>query len=260
MMNAFSLIRLEVDEQESADSAVLFASVHRKPNLADEVVRQIERAIIETRLKPGDRLPPERELGRQFGVSRTVVREAVHALVAKNLLEAQPGTGTVVSQPSTQTISDSIRLLLHIGRPHVDIRELAEVRQHLESLTAGLAAQRHTAENLQELSELIEQMAQSATVDRFVRYDMAFHLALAEATQNRLYAVLLSSIIDIVVDISVVASARPVTRERATNHHRRIFEFVKQGDAEGARQAMRDHLVTFEETARQVAEERSRHP
>jgi DNA-binding FadR family transcriptional regulator len=89
---------------------------------------------------------------------------------------------------------------------------------------------------------------------------MAFHLALAEATQNRLYAVLLSSIIDIVVDISVVASARPVTRERATNHHRRIFEFVKQGDAEGARQAMRDHLVTFEETARQVAEERSRHP
>jgi GntR family transcriptional repressor for pyruvate dehydrogenase complex len=259
MTSEFSLINLQNTEIIDAEGDSLFSNVRRRPNLADDVVRQIEQAIIDRRLKPGDHLPTERELGGQFGVSRTVIREAIHSLVAKNLLEVQPGAGTVVCQPSTQNISESIRLLLNIGRPHVDISEMVEVRLSLETLIAGLAAERRKPENVEELARLIDQMAQAETVERFVRHDMAFHLALAEATQNRLYAVLLSSIIEIVVDISVTASDKLVIRERATNHHRRIFEFIRQNDVDGARQAMSDHLVTFEETALHVAKMQRTH-
>lgn len=250
----FSLIDLmvldEADEQPAA--AALFNAVRKKPNLADEVISQIERAIIEGRLNPGDRLPTERELGLQFGVSRTVVREALHALVARNLVEVQPGAGTVVCPPSTQTISDSLRLLLNLGRPHVEVQELVEVRVYLETEVVGLAALRRTDHDLQELQGLIERMTGAVTREAFVRYDMAFHLALAQAAQNRLYAVLLSSIIDLVVGISLQGSASDATRQRATNFHRRIFEYVKRGDAQGARTAMREHLAAFEVTAKQA--------
>lgn len=240
-------------QSETNDSNDLFGAVPRRPSLADTVIEQIEEAIIDGRLQPGDRLPTERELGRQFDVSRTVVREAVHALAAKNLIEVVPGSGMVVRQPSTQSISESISLLLNLGRPQIEVGELAEVRLYLETQIAWLAAQRRTDEQLAELEDLIEKMVTADAHDEFAGYDMAFHLKLAEATQNRLYLVLLNAVIDIVTNLSLIVSRDPENRPQPINFHRRILERVREGDANGAREAMREHLIAFEQMAHRAS-------
>src|SRR5689334_10607565 len=98
----------------------LFKLVQREETLASRVTGQLETLIVQRHLQPGDRLPAERDLAQQFGVSRTVVREAVRALVAKSLLEVQPGSGTHIRSPSAQSVSQSMALFLRGGQPAVD--------------------------------------------------------------------------------------------------------------------------------------------
>src|SRR3954468_23778083 len=124
----------------------LFEQVQREPRLSDKVAEMMLKTILSERLSVGDRLPSERELGEQFGVSRTVVREAVRALAAKGVIEVRTGSGLRVAAVDAAAVRESMSLFLHgVG---LDFEKVHEVRSLLEVHLAGLAAERASDEDI----------------------------------------------------------------------------------------------------------------
>jgi len=232
-----------------------FKSVQRDPNLAEQVTRQIESLIVANNLQPGDRLPPERELAQQFGVSRTVVRQAIHSLVAKSLLATQPGGGTVVCRPAAAAVAQSLHLFLRSSQAHLDYGKVHEVRRLLEVEIAGLAAIRRNEEDIARLEANLSAAVKSIPTEdpeQFAQIDIAFHAALAQATHNQLFELLLDSLAEIMIEVRRSGFAVPDTPARALRIHQAIYAQVRAGNAEGARYAMQEHLLEAEETQRQA--------
>lgn len=234
-------------------NSALFQAVPRAGTLTSRLILQIEALMAEQHLQPGDRLPPERELAQQFGVSRTVIREAVAALAAKSLLEIVPGGRAVVRTPDADSVSRSLSLFLRTGRATFSYEKVSEVRQLLEVEIAGLAAERHTAGDLRAL-ETILQEASPGDADRahFAARDVAFHAALARATRNEMFPLLLDSLADVLLQVREQGFDVPGTPERALTYHRAILDAIRQADPAGARRAMREHLQEAEETQRRA--------
>lgn len=248
----------------------MFKRIEREANLSDLVSRQIHELIRERHLMPKDRLPAERDLAEQFGVSRTVVREAVRGLAAKGLLEVSPGRGgTVVRLPTAETMSEMMTLFLRGAERTLDYENLVEVRRVLEVAIAGFAAERRTDDDLKEMDLVLQETLKIGNDrDAFVKWDLAFHKALAQATHNRLFPLLLESVNELMVEVRLMAfslgprsevGTRPRDRGRALGaparsykYHSAIYEQIKQGNAPAAREAMRDHLVEAEQTLRKA--------
>jgi GntR family transcriptional repressor for pyruvate dehydrogenase complex len=231
----------------------LFQTVERENSLVSRVARQIEHLIVEGHLKPGEHLPPQSELARQFDVSRTVVREAVRTLVTKSLLQVRTGSGTIVLSPTAESVTQSMSLFLRAGRPALDYTKVHEIRRILEVEIAGLAAERRTPEDLEAMEAILSEAAEiQDDRDRFTQCDMSFHTALAQSTHNELFSVLLDSLVDTMFKIRYLAYDVPGTPARAIKHHRAIFEQVKAGDVKGARRAMRRDLIEAERVQLQV--------
>ncbi len=210
--------------------------------LYEQIVQQIEASILRGELKPGNRLPAERELAEQFGVSRTAVREAVKALIQLGLVDAQPGRGTFVTHRSPSGVRD---VMAHILKGDLDLgtRNLVEVREILEPEIAALAAQRAGAEHLAAMQTAIAQMDQTLEdIDAFIEADLDFHLALAEGSRNPLILALIDNLVDILRTARRRIALVPGGIHRAQEHHKRIYEAVKQGDPAAARQAMSSHM------------------
>ena len=129
-----------------AGGEALFQQVTREPRLSDKVAEMMLETILSRRLQVGDRLPSERELGEQFNVSRTVVREAVRALVAKGVIEVRSGSGLRVAAVDAAAVSESMSLYLRGAT--LDFEKVHEVRALLEVHIAGLAAERATEEDI----------------------------------------------------------------------------------------------------------------
>jgi GntR family transcriptional repressor for pyruvate dehydrogenase complex len=239
--------------EELTNAANLFKTIERAATLVHHVTGQIEHLIFQGELQPGNRLPPERELARQFGVSRTVVRESVRSLVARGLLEVHPGSGTVISSPSADSVAKSLVLFLRAGQPEFDCEKVMEIRRVLEIANAGLAARRRTTEDLQQMAQILRDESEIRDDRyRFAEYDVAFHAAVANATHNELLSLLLDSVADILLTWRQVTFDVPGTPARAVMHHRAVYEQVKAGDPEGATNAMREHLIESENTMRRA--------
>ena len=210
--------------------------------LYEKIVEQIEKRIITGDLKVGEKLPPERELAEQFGVSRTAVREAVKALQEKGLLEVLPGRGTFISNGTSRAMRHSLGRMIKFGQREAS-GNLVEVREIIEPEIAALAAPRANEENIAAMREAVAVMDGALDdADLFVEADLDFHLALAEATQNALIPALIDSIVDLLREQRKRISNTPGGLERGQFHHKRILEAIIRRDAEAARIAMRDHL------------------
>jgi GntR family transcriptional repressor for pyruvate dehydrogenase complex len=131
----------------------VFQAIDREAKLSDKVMDAILEMIAAGRLKPGDALPAERELGAQFGVSRTVIREAVRALAAKGLLEVRSGSGVRVVAVEPEQVSESMRH--YVNSSMMDYAKVDEVRRVLEVAAAGLAAERATDEDIAAMDDTI---------------------------------------------------------------------------------------------------------
>jgi GntR family transcriptional repressor for pyruvate dehydrogenase complex len=229
-----------------------FRALQREPTLASQVTIQLEGLISQQHLQPGDRLPSERELAKQFGVSRTVVREAMRAMAAKGLVEVQSGSGTILRGMTTDTISKSFSMLLRQGRPHLDYDKVNEVRRLLEVEIAGLAAERRTAADLDKLQEIVRDMdAMKRDRESFARIDVAFHTALAAATHNDLFVVMLESLSEVMLEVRLTGFETPGASAHAIEYHFRIYEQVRDQNVKAARQVMADHLRLSEQIFRE---------
>lgn len=210
--------------------------------LYELVVEQIERRILTGELKVGDRLPSERELGEQLGVSRTVVREAVKALRQKGLVEIQPGRGTFVTNSTSRAMRHSLSLLMKIGGAEGSAN-LVEVREIIEPEIAALAAARTSEEHIAAMRDAVATM--DATLhdrDKFIEADLDFHLALAEATRNALIPILIDSIVELLREQRERIFRVEGGPQRGQIHHKGILDAIVRRDPEAARKAMRDHL------------------
>ena len=227
-------------------------ALQREPTLASQVTLQLEDMISTQHLQPGERLPSERELAKLFGVSRTVIREAMRAMAAKGLVEVQSGSGTILRTLTAETVSKSFSMLLRQGRPHVDYDKVNEVRRLLEIEIAGLAAQRRTPEDLDKLQAIVLDMnVMKNDRDSFAQMDVMFHVALAEATYNELFVIMLESLSDVMLEVRLIGFDVPDAPQNAIDYHYRIYEQVRDGNIQASREAMAEHLRHSEQVFRE---------
>ena len=224
----------------------------RSSRLYEQIVQQVEESIHKSVLKPGDQLPPERELAQQFGVSRTAVREAVKALREKGLVEAYPGRGTFVTDGTGYSMRQSLDRMLKVGQAEGS-GFLAEVREILEPEIAALAAARADQEDLSSMREQVAVMDSARKdPDAFIEADLDFHLALAEAAANPLILSLIDSIVGLLREQRMGIFQVEGGPERGQYHHKKIREAVEHRDPLGARDAMKAHLRQVREDSRRA--------
>jgi GntR family transcriptional repressor for pyruvate dehydrogenase complex len=224
-----------------------YRPVKRQEKLSVQVVEQIIDLIVEGKLKDGDRIPPEREMCETFGVSRTVIREAVSVLEAKGLLESQTGSGTYVRAIQSEDVANSLGLYISTQSHSVSMLHLLEVRRIYETQIAQLAAERASKEDIAELEAILSSMCN--LVDdpaAFAEKDLEFHVCLARASGNPLFEMILEPLTGIMLQFIFVGSNLPNTAEEACAHHRAVLDAVKAGDAKRATEAMADHLQQTE--------------
>jgi GntR family transcriptional regulator, transcriptional repressor for pyruvate dehydrogenase complex len=213
----------------------------------EQVAEQLLGQIGARRLKPGDVLPPERELTESFGVGRSSIREALRMLESQGVISAVSGGSFVVSDAASP-LNSSLRLMVTLD-DRSGIHHLFELRRILEVEAAALAAARHNAAHLEEMDAAIEEMAASL-IDhggsRFIDADLRFHLAVAEATGNRLVLHSMQAVRDVVRRALMTVFVIPHSPESAVVEHRAIRAAIASGDPARARQEMTDHLVRVE--------------
>jgi GntR family transcriptional repressor for pyruvate dehydrogenase complex len=220
--------------------------VAREPRLSDKVAELLRDGILSRRLPVGTPLPSERELGEQFGVSRTVIREAVRALAAKGIVEARSGSGLRVSQIDEAAASESLSWYIRGGG--FDYWKVHELRSMIEVGMAGLAAERRTSEQIEGLRAAHAKFVGDLDdVDAAARDDLEFHVLIARSTENDLFLVILESIGSALIEIRRDNLAGG-TGKKTIAEHKRILDRIAAGDAEGARAAMASHLETVRRT------------
>lgn len=210
--------------------------IDRVTTLAD----QLERAILSGELAPGDPLPSEREISAQMGVSRSVVREAIKRLASLGLVRSVHGSGTRVEAPNSRQVTVGYQRLL--TRADFRLQDLAAVRLPLETSIASLAATRRTEADLALLEKTQKVLGNlRRSLEAHVQADLDFHAALANATGNPLFQVVLTPIQELLME----SRRRTLGRygaEIAYQHHAKILDAVRAGDADAAAEAMRLHI------------------
>lgn len=234
----------------------VFRAIGSKEKLVDRVVRELEELIISRQLEPDTKLPPERELADQLGVSRTVLREAVRMLVTKGLLETQPGKGTIVRKLTREQVVEPLSLLLrnHAGG-EISFDQLYQVRSILEVEIAGLAALQASDADLAQLKRIVANMeAAQNDVTVLAVHDAEFHSALAKMTHNPLLAILVDSIRDLLQEYVVRVTPYLDPSQENLPLHQKLLERIEARDVAGARQAMRENLDQMHKNTARYAE------
>lgn len=225
-----------------SETPLVLKAIHRNPSLYETVSEQLLAAIRDAGLPPGSKIPSERELGDRFGVSRTVIREAIRHLAAKGVLEVVSGSGVIIADVGHEGISESIDLYLRQRGP-IQPGQIHEVRESLELTTTRLAALRASDDQLAQIQASCEAMADVLDdADSASRADVAFHRAIAEATGNPLFLVLVDSLGDVLLDIRRATLGDPARGRVALEAHRAVAEALERRDADLAVAAMRAHL------------------
>ena len=227
-------------------TGVLRRAIHqREPRTSHgHVVGALGREIVAGVFPVGSILPGDKELGERFGVSRTVLREAMKTLAAKSLIEAKARVGTRVLEPSRWNLLDSdvLRWRVEAGLDEAFIADLAAVRLALEPAAAVLAAERATPDDIRHLYEIVDRLGDPSH-DRasLAEADLAFHLAIADISRNpfmRAIGNLIEAALAITFKLSSPANDPMLIREGAANH-RRIVDAMAAHDEQATRAAMR---------------------
>jgi len=194
-------------------------------------------------LRPGDKLPPERDLAQLLNVGRTTVREALKLLTLGGLLEAKRGDGTYVRREFTNFLSQQIEWPVLLSVQEVDM--IVEVREGLEARAARLAAERATPEEIEKIGvykELLE--IEGRDIGRETELDLKFHHAIADASHNVLLCRLMLSLQNILRQYIALSNQLTDRIETTVAEHRPIYEAIAAGDQDAAERAMLDHLAS----------------
>lgn len=187
-----------------------------------EIGERIRELLVERGLKPGDRLPPERQLAAEFGIARSSLREGLRRLVDLDILNARQGSGTYLAT--------------------VDLVDLMEVRLRLEPYAASLAAQRRSATQLGEMEELVAQMEPTDDPTSFAVLDLRLHELVVRSAASPALLVVHSALTDLLQYSRANTSPDPALRAATSMRHARLLDAVRAQNSEAAQEEMRRHL------------------
>jgi GntR family transcriptional repressor for pyruvate dehydrogenase complex len=212
----------------------------KQEKISTQIAEQIKTLINSGELKPGDALPPERELVKVFNVSRASLREALNTLAGMGFLEMSQKHRTIVRSLASSRITDPLQHLLK--EDNQTVFELIEVRKAIETWSAYHAARRATSNDITHLEKSVESMRlkieQGLSV---VEDDANFHLAISEATHNKIQTHLMFSIYDILKE-SLGKYLESIKMSDIYDQHSKVVEAVKNKDPDLAAARMREHL------------------
>ncbi|MCK9176057.1 MAG: FadR family transcriptional regulator [Desulforhopalus sp.] len=214
--------------------------------ISDQVFEQLRELIYRGDFKPGEQIPPERDLAQSMEVSRTSVRNAINKLVTMGLLEHRQGQGTFVSSPESR---EGNPLVAAMGADEASIDDLLEVRLGLECNSAMLAAMRASQVDINAMRKALEEMEEDLRMTDKIspESDVAFHMAITFATRNPVVIHLMRSFYDflfvgIKTNLVHLYLERPMLDEVMTQH-RLIFKCIESRDGDGALEAMKEHIL-----------------
>jgi GntR family transcriptional regulator, transcriptional repressor for pyruvate dehydrogenase complex len=208
----------------------------------DLLAQRLIDLIASRQLGPGSPVPTERELAATYAVGRSSVREALRILESQGVLAPGPGGALVVAEPP-RPLSRSLRLVMTLAP--ADVRDLFELRRILEVEAAGAAAWKRTAAHIAMMHSAVEAMASSLEAGNaraYIDADVRFHLAIAEATGNRLVEACMEAVRDVLHDALSAVFEIPLSAARAVDEHREILDAIDTRDVDRAQSAMRAHI------------------
>lgn len=224
----------------------------RAATLSSRIVAEVREALFEKRLKPGDFLGGEKDLAARFGVSRIVARDALRTLEALGIVEIKVGAGggARVAKGSPRLFAEALAVQLDLTG--VGVSEVMDAQRAIECLAAELAAENATPADHARLKHLLEDAAAKLDdMDAFTRSSLEFHLAVAEASHNRVLVIQLISLQHVSWPSRNRTLMRPVARH-ILDVHRELASLIEAGDGAAARRLMGDHVKMIR--ARRVAE------
>lgn len=216
-----------------------------RPVARDSTVSEVARHLLDqlgaSRVPPGTRLPSERVLSERLGVGRSTIREALSALDILGVIEIKPGSGSYLRGGTSEFLDQTINWGLMLGRPRT--RDLVEVRQFLEIMSAGLAARRVRDANIARLGEHLAEMRRTvADPAAFVEADVAFHLEVAATAGNTVLTDLLASVRTLLRMWMEHAVGVEGTKAAAIDEHEAVLTAIRDRDEKAAEDAMRTHM------------------
>jgi DNA-binding FadR family transcriptional regulator len=216
-------------------------SLERPTSLVDSVCQQLAKLIRGASAEDDDRwLPGERALAEKLGVSRSVVREATKRLEQQGMLEIQHGNGIKVVDRLHRPLNDSLTLLIPDMADR--LQQLNEARLSIEPDSAALAAERATKEHIRILRRIQTQLENAPDNAAAIEADIAAHHAIADASGNLIYRLILDSLAEIGVTSRLRTIGR-IGKQTAIDHHEAILVAIENRDAEAAHEAMRRHII-----------------
>jgi len=210
------------------------------------VAARLEKRIVVGDLQPGDRLPSERELASSLQVSRASLREAMHELEAKHLIERTPGRGTTVLPPPAHVSA----LYSKVSGKERELQEVAELRDVVEPRLARFAALRATESDLIALRGVLTESSSELDAQASLRLDLEFHQLVAQAADNGLLASLITLTASWTTKTRMLSHATAAARRRSHVGHCRIFDAISSRDPEASGLAMSCHLDEVNELTR----------
>ncbi len=219
--------------------------VVRRPKVYEEVGKQLERLILE-KLKPGDKLPSERELAEMLQVSRGSIRDAIRGLELMGLVEPRQGAGTIVRErPAESPVSPFSNAL---ERRRELVGELLDFRKMIEPPLASRAATHASPEEIAEMDEILQrQDVKLSQGEIAIDEDAEFHYSIALASGNTVVLKVIDILMDLLRDTRERSLQVPGRQQKSLAGHRRILGAIKRRDAEAAKSAMRRHIEDVEE-------------
>jgi GntR family transcriptional repressor for pyruvate dehydrogenase complex len=201
---------------------------------AEAVFKDLLAQIQEGRLAVGEKLPSEAALAQGYGVSRSVIREALRSCAALGLTVSRTGKGTFVV---SQRVAEDLALGAYSAR------DLHEARPHIEVPAAGLAARHRTEEDVRFLQDVVAAMAAEDDPQAWVELDTSFHAAVARISHNRVFEKVIADIREALFHQSETLNVVAARQKRSDEEHLRIFHAIRDGAADEAEAAMQDHLA-----------------
>lgn len=225
--------------------------------ISDQVADQLLQLVRERKLQPGQRLPAERQLAQELGVSRAALREAIQRLSSRGILESRIGSGNFLRAPYPLWSDQAISSLVPLMRDDPQYRyDVLEARQILEVGTACLAAQRATDNDRDRIRRCFDEMLHHQNmhdVDNAARADTQFHLAIAEASHNIVVVQAMRSLFEMVLN-TVTQNRRemfvhkdPKVLARLTEQHYNLMQAILSGEPEQAKAVIGEHLTFVHE-------------
>jgi GntR family transcriptional repressor for pyruvate dehydrogenase complex len=213
--------------------------------LTSHVVNYIRARMEDGSLKPGDRIPPEREFAKELKISRASLRMGIGYLAAMGVMKVRHGVGTFVADGPAEFGKSSLGLLgaLHGFKPW----QMFEVRNLLETSLAALAAERGREAHFTALAEEVAEMY--ATIDdpaQYLIHDVRFHRTIAQASGNPILAALMETLSTALYEERRITAERAKDRKMSLEAHREIYRAIRSGNSAEARQAMERHLRSAE--------------